>query len=99
MIVFVYVGMVCRELQGVDFRCASSSPRRAWVPSIYGVMADTVFPCNSLQCYVLFVTPSNLHHLIISSALRTEKAYERSTQFICLTNDTPKSKKHPYIFA
>ena len=46
---FVCVGVVFRELQGVDFRCASSSPRKAWVPSIYAVMADTVFPRNSLQ--------------------------------------------------
>ena len=37
------------ELQGVDFRFASSSPRNARVPSIYAVMADTVFPYNSLQ--------------------------------------------------
>ena len=37
----------CMELQCADFRYASSSPRTAWVPSIYDVMDDTVTHCNS----------------------------------------------------
>ena len=43
------VDVGCGDLQCADFRCASSSPRTAWVPSIYDVMDDTVAHCNSLQ--------------------------------------------------
>ena len=38
---------VLYKLQCADFRYASSSPRTAWVPSIYDVMDDTVTHCNS----------------------------------------------------
>ena len=41
------VDVGCRDLQCADFRCASSSPRTARVPSIYDVMDDTVAHCNS----------------------------------------------------
>ena len=69
---FYNLDAVFRELQGIDFRFAPSSPRFAWVPSIYAVMADTVFPCNSLQTTLqlqFFLTHtssstiSNVHHL------------------------------------
>ena len=43
------VDVGCRDLQCADFRCASSSPCFAWVPSIYDVMDDTVAHCNSIQ--------------------------------------------------